>query len=170
MKNYKLLGNCQVCGRLQAVNNGMSKHGYTVEQGWFSGVCSGQNYLPMQQDATITHDVVKSIAEEVADLTKLIADLETGKKHPKTAPIASHYKAEVVAFADAPKYQQEAEIQKHIFASKSRIKAGQQHAEMLLNLLKKSIRQRIDTRSKTNKSSCNCIWRKTYFEWQSCYL
>ena len=38
-KEIQIRGNCQCCGKEQAVVGGlMSKHGYTVENGWFSGV------------------------------------------------------------------------------------------------------------------------------------
>lgn len=137
MKDYKLLGNCQVCGRLQAVNRGMSKHGYTVEQGWFAGICSGQNELPMQQDDSVTLDVCESISDEIVELEKLVADLQSGKAKPKTAPIAAFYRAERVNFSEAPQRMQEYEIEKNICDIQFRIKSGALHIEYLMNVLSK---------------------------------
>lgn len=137
MRNYKLLGNCQVCGRLQAVNSGMSKHGYTVEQGWFAGICSGQNELPMQQDDSVTIQVCESISSEIVDLEKLVANLQSGKVKPKTAPVAAFYKAERVNFSEAPQRMQEYEIENNIRDIQFRIKSGVLHIEYLMNLLSK---------------------------------
>tara|TARA_Y100000385_G_scaffold256200_1_gene282458 strand:+ start:684 stop:1295 length:612 start_codon:yes stop_codon:yes gene_type:complete len=46
-------GTCQLCGRIHAVNNKtgeIAKHGYTVDYGFFNGVCQGSNILPLQKD------------------------------------------------------------------------------------------------------------------------
>lgn len=48
---HQFKGHCQYCGRIQAVRNGSSSiatHGYTVEQGWFSGQCDGRDQLPLE--------------------------------------------------------------------------------------------------------------------------
>lgn len=42
-------GHCQHCGRLQAANPTIAKHGYTVDYGWFNGVCSGADYWPLEK-------------------------------------------------------------------------------------------------------------------------
>jgi hypothetical protein len=137
MKEFKLLGNCQVCGRLQAVNSGMSQHGYTVKHGWFNGVCSGRGHKPMQQDGSVTKQVCQSILDEVADLTNKIELARQGKIKPSQAPVASHYKAELVPFDQAPDYMQKQTVKQMIFAFESRAKAGTQHVEMLTRLLNK---------------------------------
>ena len=134
MKNFKLIGNCQVCGRPQAVNSGMSKHGYTVNQGWFQGVCSGENHLPMQKDNAVTKNVCQNIYAEILTLETLIANLKIGKVKPQTAPSASWYKAPEVAFADAPKHMQEQTVENHIRNTQYRIDAGKSHAEYITAL------------------------------------
>ena len=134
MKNFKLIGNCQVCGRPQAVNSGMSKHGYTVAQGWFQGVCSGENHLPMQKDNAVTKNVCQNIYAEILTLETLIANLKSGKVKPQTAPSASWYKAPEVAFADAPKHMQEQTVENHIRNTQYRIDAGKSHAEYITAL------------------------------------
>jgi hypothetical protein len=48
-------GHCQACGRLQKLPGGkLSKHGYTVRQGFFSGTCPGSGHLPFE----VSHDLV----------------------------------------------------------------------------------------------------------------
>ena len=134
MKNFKLIGNCQVCGRPQAVNSGMSKHGYIVAQGWFQGVCAGEGYLPMQQDNKVTQEVCANIYAEILTLEILIANLKSGKVTPKTAPESVFYKAKDVPFATANKYMQEHAVAEHIRNTQYCIKAGQSHAEYITAL------------------------------------
>ena len=134
MKNFKLLGNCQVCGRLQAVNSGMSKHGYTVAQGWFQGVCSGEGELPMQQDDTVTKRVYESIKAEIVQLEITILNLKSGQITPKTAPTAGYYKAPRVPFAEAPEYYQQEEVDSVVRNIQYRIKAGLDHANYITAL------------------------------------
>ena len=133
-RNFKLIGNCQVCGRPQAVNSGMSKHGYTVAQGWLQGVCAGEGYLPMQQDNKVTQEVCANIYAEILTLEILIANLKSGKVTPKTAPESVFYKAKDVPFATANKYMQEHAVAEHIRNTQYRIKAGQSHAEYITAL------------------------------------
>jgi hypothetical protein len=137
MKNFKLLGNCQVCGRLQAVNRGMSKHGYTVTHGWFNGVCSGESELPMQQDDSVTKQVCETIYAQIAEYEETILNLQNGTIAPLTAPVAVWHKAEVVAFADAPKSMQEREVASAIRKLEYRITAGKDHANYITELSKK---------------------------------
>jgi hypothetical protein len=78
-------GNCQCCGREQAVVNGMmSKHGYTVKQGWFAGVCSGRNYAPVQVSRVKTDQLIASITEEVAELIEIANKYESKEITPRT--------------------------------------------------------------------------------------
>jgi hypothetical protein len=44
-------GTCQSCGRLQKLPRGrLSKHGYTVDWGFFNGVCGGAGYKPLEEE------------------------------------------------------------------------------------------------------------------------
>lgn len=82
----QLRGHCQCCGNDQAVVRGCSsKHGYTVDNGWFNGVCSGQNYEPIQVSRVQADRVVESVRLEVAQLEKDLAAVEAGTVTPKTA-------------------------------------------------------------------------------------
>ena len=152
MAEYKLLGNCQVCGRLQAVNRGMSKHGYKVDNGWFNGICAGEGYLPMQQDNSLANQVCNNIAAEIVELQKIVDGLKNGKIKPKKAPIASFYKAELVDFDEAPVYMQKQEIQRNIYANEGRIKQGEAHIKFLKNLMEAVSGQELKKEMKPEKA------------------
>ena len=55
-------GHCQCCGRLQALPNGtLSKHGYTVDWGYFNGVCAGENNAPLETSRELLDTIVTSL-------------------------------------------------------------------------------------------------------------
>jgi len=54
-------GTCQICGNEQAVNaksGKISKHGYTVEWGYFEGTCPGSGELPLQKGEAAARDMM----------------------------------------------------------------------------------------------------------------
>lgn len=130
----QLRGNCQCCGREQAVlasSGTMAKHGYTVKCGWFLGVCSGHNYRPMQEDISVTRDIVATVRADVAKLLEYAADLKSGKAHPPTCKTSHAPGAQPVAFADAAPWQQRDAITAAIYATESRARAGEHFANDL---------------------------------------
>lgn len=143
----QLRGNCQCCGRQQAVlaSGRMAKHGYTVEQGWFSGVCPGQHYSPMQRDRTQTDAVVAKILDEAAALLLQAEGLRSGLIKPTMASTGRMvqsqtkrgWEVEKVAFYQAsPHYQKEA-ITSAIYAAESRARHGKEFAHGLRELADK---------------------------------
>lgn len=53
-------GTCQSCGRRQKLPGGrLSKHGYTVDWGYFNGICSGAEHKPLEEDRTILDRTVQ---------------------------------------------------------------------------------------------------------------
>lgn len=49
-------GTCQACGRVQAViprTGKLAKHGYTVDWGYFDGVCYGSDELPVEHGTDV---------------------------------------------------------------------------------------------------------------------
>ena len=83
--NFKILGHCQCCGRQQAVLNGcfMSNHGYTVEHGWFQGVCSGRNYRPIERCRKEADEIIASVRKDVEKLLDQLASVKAGLSFPK---------------------------------------------------------------------------------------
>lgn len=130
----QLRGNCQCCGREQAVlasSGTMAKHGYTVKGGWFQGVCSGHNYRPMQEDVSVTRDIVATVRADVAKLLEHAADLKAGRAHPPTCKTSHAPGAQPVAFADAAPWQQRDAITAAIYETESRARAGEHFANDL---------------------------------------
>lgn len=70
-------GNCQCCGRLQAVSakdDLLAQHGYTVDWGFFNGVCSGANRLPLQLDRTVADAAIAKLREFAAEMAALTVE------------------------------------------------------------------------------------------------
>lgn len=133
----QLRGNCQCCGREQAVLapfGTMAKHGYTVKGGWFIGGCSGHNYGPMQEDISVTRDIVATVRADVARLLEYAADLKSGKAHPPTCKTSHAPDAQPVAFAEAPAWAQRDAISSAIYATENRARAGEHFASDLETL------------------------------------
>lgn len=64
-------GLCQVCGLVHAVDNKsnvLAKHGYDVSWGFFNGICSGADNLPIQLDRALADKTINSLDKEIARL------------------------------------------------------------------------------------------------------
>jgi hypothetical protein len=137
----QLRGNCQCCGRDQAVMNGhMSQHGYTVEDGWFNGVCHGNRFAPMQVDRRETDRLCVLITEQCIELQFKLDALNMGITFPAEAASGyripdparrGRYTAEMVAFRKAPASQQESAIRVAQHNSGMRISAGRDFVKQL---------------------------------------
>lgn len=67
-------GTCQCCGATQKLPNGkLSKHGYTVEHGWFEGVCFGAGELPFEQSKDLIEGLIERATDRAAEL-RIMAD------------------------------------------------------------------------------------------------
>lgn len=108
-KKTQTRGICPHCGHEQAVlkNGRMSKHGYSVNFGWFDGVCSGQNHKPLQLDRAPTDQLIADIAARVAETKALNDALRTGTKHPAEINRGTRHRPEIVQWADATAYERE---------------------------------------------------------------
>lgn len=135
--NIQLRGNCQCCGRLQAVTSGrVAKHGYEVKDrgqgGWFHGVCSGHVYAPIQVERTIADGVVKNVRAEVVAIHQLSALIASGKANPKFAGNRYDFatnKNIPVPFGDADKYNQAEARRSEVHKLDSRAKVGESWAD-----------------------------------------
>lgn len=75
-------GNCQVCGRLQATNGTLAKHGYTVDYGYFNGVCYGAHEQPLQVDRSVLDQRMDELEKmALADKDK-VERWKAGAAHP----------------------------------------------------------------------------------------
>ncbi len=66
-------GTCQCCGAIQKLPNGkLSKHGYTVDWGMFSGTCQGAGELPFEQSFELIEYFIDLAQKSV---TKLLLEV-----------------------------------------------------------------------------------------------
>tara|TARA_R110002072_G_C7796032_1_gene521283 strand:+ start:33 stop:875 length:843 start_codon:yes stop_codon:yes gene_type:complete len=73
-------GHCQACGRLHAVDNETNKlaqHGYTVDWGFFNGVCNGADHLPIQIDKSLAEKTIVNATKYVAKKTDLLNNIDS---------------------------------------------------------------------------------------------
>lgn len=128
----QLRGNCQCCGNDQAVVRGYaSKHGYTVDNGWFNGVCSGQNYEPIQVSRVQADRIVESVRQSIVKIEKELAAVEAGSVIPETIVSGYGKTRSEIPFAQGTLTQQEQAvfILKHNLTH--RIQVGKEFANNL---------------------------------------
>ena len=76
MKQATHNGECQICGRTQKLPNGqMSKHGYNVTSGFFSGTCRGSDNLPFELSKSLVDGAIKDAKVHQAWLVGRIKEL-----------------------------------------------------------------------------------------------
>lgn len=76
-------GTCQVCGAHQKLPRGLlSKHGYNVQWGFFSGVCNGTAYLPFEQSCDRVELAIRAADAQIVAIRERIEVLRsaTGNK------------------------------------------------------------------------------------------
>ncbi len=84
-------GHCQACNAKQKLPNGkLALHGYTVEYGWFNGVCKGSKALPIEQDTTITKAQILWAKNHANTLAHVV---ETYRTHANEKPLFHRYHA-----------------------------------------------------------------------------
>lgn len=73
-------GTCQCCGSHQKLPSGkLSKHGYTVENGWFNGVCMGAGHEPIEVSKSLLPRIIAAIQSYIDNRVALMADAKAGK-------------------------------------------------------------------------------------------
>lgn len=141
-KKTQTRGNCPCCGNDQAVlaRGTMSKHGYTVDQGWFRGVCDGDRYAPMQIQREVTDRIVADIRRQVVELGDTLALLEAGKTHP--THVDGRYSLDLAGYvqipwAEASDHQKKDAVRKAISQTKQMMYHGESMANTLEALVNK---------------------------------
>lgn len=145
MKDQKIQmrGHCQCCCRIQAVrDNRIAKHGYEVKDrgvgGWFSGVCDGHRFAPVQVDRKVLDDVVANIRKQTTAMREQADRFECGKSHPDTVPTSQydHEKKQYlrVKWADAESYEQKRELKSAIWNLRNRARAGEGQVDMMIDI------------------------------------
>jgi len=131
----QIRGNCQCCGRQQAVIGGlMSKHGYTVEQGWFNGVCSGRNHAPIQVSRVVTDQIIASINAEIPELIAKAEKVLAGEITPKTVKV---FRKQEIPFEQGDRRQQSEARTALEWAYRNRARAGKNFADEMAKIADK---------------------------------
>jgi len=138
----QLRGHCQCCCRIQAVQGRMSKHGYEVKSrgdfGWFSGVCSGHKFAPIEVERVVLDRIVAQIRQECAELLERAENYTEGTAHPArvgTGRYDSETRQEIcIAWEEASVYAQASEIKKQIWRLQTRAKSGNQQADQMVEI------------------------------------
>ena len=77
-------GTCQCCGATQKLPNGkLSKHGYTIDNGWFQGTCYGAGHLPFEQSKDLIEGLIESAQEHIEKINAEIEELKASTDHTK---------------------------------------------------------------------------------------
>lgn len=144
MEKSVFRGNCQVCGRLQAiVGFRIAKHGYTVKGfGYFVGTCHGSDKRPMQverdlTDATITglHGYAVSHDEDAISLRTGVVTpirIHTGDKY-----IDRKYVPQYIAFEDGDSTQQAHAVHLAVCMHEGEARNARSYAQELTKLVTK---------------------------------
>ena len=133
MKANQIRGNCQLCGHQQAVVNGtMSKHGYTVQHGWFAGVCHGEQHAPLQKDRSVADRVIAQVRAEAAELVIKADKVKAGEISPKVVVKTDIWRNKIeIPFAEASRSEQEHARSTMEWALRGRASSGNQFADFL---------------------------------------
>ena len=133
MKANQIRGNCQLCGHQQATTGfAMSKHGYTVEHGWFAGVCHGEQHAPLQKDRSVADRVIAQVRAEAAELVIKADKVKAGEISPKVVVKTDIWRNKTeVPFAEATVSEQNSARNTFEWALRGRASAGNQFADHL---------------------------------------
>jgi hypothetical protein len=140
MKEIQTRGICQCCGREQAVVNGrMAKHGYTVESGWFKGVCAGKHFAPIQVSREQTDTLIASVRKQVLEMIAKADLVASGEIKPTTITRHPHSKKamEFIPFAEATVYEQRDAIRALEWNYRRTAEMGTSFADMMVQVADK---------------------------------
>lgn len=71
-------GTCQACGSIQKLPNGyLSNHGYSVQWGFFAGICQGARRLPFEQSCDYIKTCIARAEESILRNEKAIQDTQS---------------------------------------------------------------------------------------------
>lgn len=137
-KRVQLRGHCQHCGRLHAANPMMAKHGYTIPNGWFQGVCSGAEHDPLEVSRVQLDDLVASLGKWANDAQDEALKLEQKEIDPEgtweTYSEMGHRKRKLKPYGDMPEWEKNQCRKSRVWNLQSKAKQYRQHAEDLLKL------------------------------------
>ena len=135
MTSTQIRGTCQCCGRQQAVVGGMmSKHGYTVDNGWFNGVCSGRNHVPLQVSREHTDIIVAQVRADISNLIAAADGVKAGVITPNKIKLRIGFE---IPFAEGSERQQITACNSLEWSLRSRASSGVSFADGMEKLATK---------------------------------
>lgn len=148
-----------VCGREQAImkTGRMSKHGYTVEHGWFNGVCAGEDFVPVQVSRTETDRMIADIRKQVVHIRAEADAMENNETHPEHVFKSKYVDGKMVSvpypFFGASQYDQDEQRRRDVFRMRRRAEIGEQHADMMEGIADKFHGQPVRVVEKAEKAA-----------------
>lgn len=139
-------GHCQLCGRVQALDNNtraVAKHGYTVEYSYFVGVCPGSGHLPLERERFETDKLTAQLVKEAAELDKRVMDLHLGKVLPEVIEtnrvkfIGKKAVPVTIPFAEGDEWQKREEIRRCEYRASHRAAQLRRYCNHLYDLIAK---------------------------------
>ena len=144
MSKTQTRGNCPCCGREQAVlaSGQMSKHGYTVENGWFNGVCGGDRFEPMQVQREVTDQIIISVRQDVKKLETRAADLKAGREVLGQVRMPGEFvrrgaQPTMVEWSSLNEYKRAEALRHEVYHCEARARAGTSFANDMEALLER---------------------------------
>lgn len=145
--NIQYRGNCQCCGRIQAVINSagaqrMAKHGYEVKDrgnyGYFAGTCQGIRFQPMQASRAVTDQLVATAREDAIKHDQRAADLKAGKVFP--SQIRGRYNHErrdydMKPFEEGDEWEKRSAVKSAIHSEECRASGARSWADQMEKLV-----------------------------------
>jgi hypothetical protein len=140
-------GTCQACGRAQAFTSDqiVAKHGYTVDWGFFHGVCQGADARPLEHQKTLSESIIKILRDQALRNDKLAADLETGIVDPQWTKRERRVTNRRTGFAEFVRvpaeraelndYEQQQQRNTAAYKAQSQARHERSHADMLEKLI-----------------------------------
>jgi len=151
-------GTCQACGRVQAITEwtnkhsgktfgNIAKHGYTVNWGFFNGVCMGADSLPLELSKDTTERLIKELREITApQADKLAVDLADEVVEPDwQKPVedgvtrwgSKKYKQVSCPKSDLTPYEISRQLEIAIHQAENKARMARSHADFLAHLITK---------------------------------
>ncbi len=137
MSKVQIRGNCQCCGRQQAVVRGdIAQHGYTVDNGYFNGVCAGHRYSPLQLKRDKADLVVAECRKDAVDALAHAEELQLGQRVPTLVrnPSCMPNAPKMVQYADLNQWQQADALKSLVWGLRNRAKMASEFADQLEGL------------------------------------
>lgn len=129
-------GVCQVCGREHAIVSGLvAKHGYTVELGFFNGVCRGEHFAPMQHSVDESKRVIEMCEVEAVKSIEAAKKMEAGEISPAAVSRGYGKNKSVVKFEEADVYEQIRAREAAVWGLRGQASQYRAHSEMLGRLV-----------------------------------